>query len=99
MPLNTLLLSAAFPSGPVMWEVRPFALELVIARMELTAWAAPFQPWAPRLTCRMVCMALPSAEGMGPATAPGPTPCRTAKRRASAAALARSAGVRPDGRT
>ena len=50
MPLNTLLLSAAFPSGPVMWEVRPFAFELVIARIELTAVAAPFQPWAPRLT-------------------------------------------------
>ena len=44
MPLNTLPLSAAFPSGPVMWEVRPFAFDEIIARMEPAAVAAPFQP-------------------------------------------------------
>ena len=65
MPLKTLLLSAAFPSGPVMWEVRPFAFDAVIARMESAAFAAPFQPFLPRLTWTMVSMALPSADGSG----------------------------------
>jgi hypothetical protein len=49
-PLKTLPLSDAFPSGPVMWEARPSACELVMARMELTAFSAPVQPWLPTLT-------------------------------------------------
>ena len=40
-------------------------------------------------------MAFLSAAGSGPATCPGPTQGRRAKARASAAALARSAAVRP----
>ena len=99
MPLNTLLLSAAFPSGPVMWEVRPSAWDPVIARMESAAVAAPFQPWLPRLTETMVWMALPSADGIGPVTWPAPTPCSPAKLLASAAALARSAAVSPEARS
>ncbi len=74
MPLNTLLLSAAFPSGPVMWDARPCALDWVIARMELAACAAPFHPCVPRLTETMVWMALPSADGIGPTTWPELTP-------------------------
>ena len=98
MPLKILLLSAAFPSGPVMWDARPSAWDPVIARMEAAAVAAPFQPWLPRLTETMVCIALPSADGIGPATCPAPTPCSPAKLRASAAALARSAAVSPEAR-
>ena len=47
MPLNTLLLSAAFPSGPVMWDARPFAWDPVIARMEPAALAAGGQDNGP----------------------------------------------------
>src|SRR5262245_16427899 len=47
----------------------------------------------------MVWMALPSADGIGPCTAPAPTPWRLANARASAAALARSAVVRPEARS
>ena len=50
MPLNTLLLSAAFPSGPVMWAASPFEFEWMIARMESAVFAALFQPSLPRLT-------------------------------------------------
>src|SRR6266550_1239401 len=85
MPLNTLLLSAAFPSGPVTWEARPSAWDPVIARMEPAAVAAPFQPWLPRLTDTMVWMALPSADGIGPVTWPAPTPWSLAKLRATTA--------------
>ena len=99
VPPNTLLLSAWLPSGPVMWKVRPFAFEPAIARMESAALPAPFAPFEPRLTWRMVCRAWPSADGMGPATWPGPTPGSPAKRRTSAAALARSAAVRPEARS
>src|SRR6266496_553683 len=66
MPLNILLLSAAFPSGPVMWEVRPFASGAVIARMEPAALVAPFQPCLPKLMARMVWMALPSSTSAPP---------------------------------
>ena len=44
-------------------------------------------------------MALPSDDGIGPVTMPGTAPGTAAKLRASAAALARSAAVRPEGRT
>ena len=50
MPLNTLLLSAAFPSGPVTYEFRPLGFDAVILRMELAAVVAPVQPWLPTLT-------------------------------------------------
>ncbi len=60
--------------------------------------AALFQPWLPRLTWRMVCMAWPSADGIGPITWPGTTPWIPANCRASAAALARSAAVSPEAR-
>jgi len=66
--------------------------------MEPTGAIAPFQPCEPTLTTTMVCIALPSAEGIGPVTWPGTTPCSPANLRASAAALARSAAVRPDAR-
>src|SRR5215813_14178012 len=98
MPLNTLALSAAFPSGPVTWEARPFAPVRAIARMDATGVTVPFQPLLPTLTDTRVCIALPSAEPIGPATVPGTTPGIAANRRASAAALARSAGVIPEAR-
>ena len=44
-------------------------------------------------------MALPSADGIGPTTWPGTTPGTPANLRASAAALARSAAVRPEARS
>jgi hypothetical protein len=47
MPLKAPLESAAFPSGPVMWEVRPFALDRAIARIESAAFDALFQPPCP----------------------------------------------------
>src|SRR5262245_9742821 len=99
MPLNTSLKSAAYPSGPVTWEASPSALDWVIVRTESAVAAARFQPSLPRLTETTVCMALPSAEGTGPTTWPGPTPCSPAKLRASAAALARSAAVSPEARS
>ncbi len=98
MPLNTLLLSAAVPSGPVICETRPFAFELMIARMASAALLAPAQPCVPRSTLRMVSRAWPSVDGIGPITVPGTTWGSRANRRASAAALARSAAVRPEGR-
>ena len=55
-------------------------------------------PWLPTLTGTMVCIAVPSADPIGPATWPGSTPPSAANRRASAAALARSAAVRPEAR-
>src|SRR5215470_8922214 len=67
--------------------------------MEPAAAAAPFHPCLPRLTATMVCIALPSADGTGPTTWPGPTPCSPAKLRTSAAALARSAAVSPQARS
>src|SRR5215471_520115 len=67
--------------------------------MAPAAAAAPFHPCLPRLTATMVCIALPSADGTGPTTWPGPTPCSPAKLRASAAALARSAAVSPEARS
>src|SRR5215472_17159059 len=67
--------------------------------MEPAAVAARFHPRLPRLTATMVCIALPSADGTGPTTWPGPTPCSPAKLRASAAALARSVAVSPEARS
>src|SRR6266487_6209499 len=99
MPLNTLLKSAAYPSGPVTCEARPSAWDWVIARMELAAAAAPFHPCLPTLTATMVCIALPSADTTGPVTWSGPAPCNPANLRASAAALARSAAVSPEARS
>ena len=106
VPLNTLLVSAVIPSGPATYEVsgpvrcgvRPLAFELAIARMASAALVAP-APCGPTFTRTMVCMALPSADGMGPVTRPGPTLGSPAKLRASAAALARSAAVRPEARS
>jgi hypothetical protein len=74
MPLNTSLLSAAFPSGPVICELRPFALDAVIERIASATLGALFQPFLPRSTQRTVCMALSSAARIGPATLPGMTP-------------------------
>src|SRR5215831_9024943 len=99
MPLNTLLKSAAYPSCPVRWDVRPLGSDRVIARMELADVAAPSHPFLPRLTDTMVCIALPSDDGTGPVTWPGATPCSVANLRASAAAAARSAAVSPEARS
>ena len=44
IPLAAKLVSAALPSGPVTYEVRPFASDRVIARTESMAVAALFQP-------------------------------------------------------
>src|SRR5215510_3554374 len=98
MPLNTLLLSAAYPSGPVTWEASPFAPARVIARIESAAFAALAEPLSPVLTATRVCIALPSAEPIGATTWAGAAPLIEAKRRASAAAFARSAAVTPEGR-
>jgi hypothetical protein len=68
IPLKILALSAAFPSGPVTWAVSPFPPDRAMARMEATGATAPFQPCVPTLTATMVCIALPSADGIGPAT-------------------------------
>src|SRR5262252_7587433 len=98
MPLNTLALSAAFPKIPVTWEDMPSAPDRAIARMDATGVTVPFQPLLPTLTDTRVCIALPSADGIGPVTVPGTTPCIAANLRASAAALARSAAVIPEAR-
>src|SRR5215471_10130754 len=98
MPLNTFALSAAFPIIPVTWEARPFAPAAAIPRREATGVTVPFQPLLPTLTDTRVCIALPSAERIGPATVAGTTPGIAANRRASAAALARSAAVIPEAR-
>ena len=50
MPWKTLLLSAAFPSGPVMWAVRPLAFEWMIVRMGSAVFVALSHPSLPRLT-------------------------------------------------
>ena len=64
-PLYTFALSAAYPSGPVTWVVIPFAPARAIARVEPTGVIAPFHPCLPTLTTTVVCIALPSAEGIG----------------------------------
>jgi len=74
MPLNTVALSAAFPKIPVTWVVRPFAPARAILRIDVTGVTVPFQPLLPTLTDTRVCIALPSAERIGPATVPGTTP-------------------------
>ena len=58
-----------------------------------------FQPSGPRLTGTIICSAWPSWAAIGPVTWPWTTPATPAKRLASAAALAWSAAVRPDGRS
>src|SRR5262249_62337561 len=98
MPLNTLLLSAAYPSGPVTWEASPFAPARVIARIESAAFAALAEPFSPVLTATRVCIALPSAEPIGPTTWPGTAPCIEANRRAPAGALPPPAPGPPAGR-
>src|SRR6516165_9831183 len=99
IPPNTLLLSAEVPSGPVTWELSPFASARVIARMESAAVLALLEPFSPRLTGTMVSMALPSAAGIGPTIWPRTTPWSPANLRASAVALARSAAVTPEARS
>ncbi len=99
MPLNALAESAALPSGPAMWKARPSASVRAMTRSLVAAADAPFQPFEPRLTGTMVSIALPSADGIGPASWLRTTPCTPANMRASAAALALSAPVRPDGRS
>jgi hypothetical protein len=96
--LNSLALSAAYPSRPVTWVTMPSAPAAAAARIEPTGPIAPFQPCVPTLTGTMICIAVPSADTTGPATWPGTTPGSAANRRASAAALARSAVVSPEGR-
>ena len=57
-------------------------------------------PCVPRLTWRMVWRALPSADGIGPITWPAHDAVESRRSfRASAAALARSAAVRPEARS
>src|SRR5882757_875276 len=59
---------------------------------------ALFQPSLPRLSGTIVCSALPSADGIGPVTLPSSC-LKVPNCLASAAPLARSAAVRPDGRS
>ena len=99
MPLKALLESAAVPSGPAIWTFRPSAPDSAMARSELAAGAAAFQPDAPRLIGTMVSIALPSVEVNGPAIWPCTTPATPPKRAASATAFALSAAVTPDGRS
>ena len=99
IPLNELAESAALPSGPVICVARPFAWALAMLRSAVAAAGAPFQPFEPRLTGTIVSIALPSLAKNGPATCPCTTPATCANRPASVMALARSALVRPDGRS
>src|SRR6476661_2962135 len=98
MPLNALPESAALPSGPAMWTVRPGDPEAMFRR-ESAAGPALFQPSWPRLTGTIVSIALPSRDTNGPVTWPWTTPATPAKRLASAVALALSAAVTPAGRS
>ena len=99
MPLNELAESAALPSGPAMCTDNPPAFACAMSRSLVAAAEAPFQPFEPRLTGTMVSIALPSLAKIGPATCPGTTPVTAANWRASATAFARSALVRPEGRS
>ena len=87
------------PSGPAMCTAMPLAPAEAIARSESAAGAASFQPLLPRLTGTIVSIALPSADAIGPVTWPCRTPETVANFAASAAALALSAAVTPDGRS
>ena len=99
MPLNELAESAALPSGPAMCTDNPAAFACAMLRRLVAAAEAPFQPFDPKLTGTRVSIALPSWAKIGPVTWPGTTPFTCANRVASAAAFARSAPVRPEGRS
>src|SRR5512140_3016592 len=77
----------------------PWDPEAAMLRRASAAVPAPFQPLWPRLTWATVSIARPSRATNGPATWPWTTPATPAKRRASAAAFALSAAVRPAGRS
>ena len=68
-------------------------------RRLVAASEASFQPCEPRLTGTSVSIALPSWETIGPATCASTTPATPLNRATSAAALALSALVSPDGRS
>src|SRR5580704_7433540 len=99
IPLNELAESAALPRGPAICVARPFARALAMLRRAVTAAGAPFQPFEPRSTGTIVSIALPSLAKIGPVTCPCTTPATCANRAASVTAFARSALVRPDGRS
>src|ERR1017187_506223 len=99
IPLKDLAESAAAPSGPVMWTARPCPSAWATPRIESAAVPAEFQPFLPRLTGMTVSIAWPSLAKNGPETWPGTTPEMVVNFCASDAAFARSAAVRPDGRS
>src|SRR5712691_826770 len=99
MPLKDLAESAAVPSGPVMWTCRPCPFACATPRTASAAVPAAFQPFLPRLTGTTVWIAWPSLAKNGPDTWPRTTPEMAANLFASAAAFARSAAVRPAGRS
>src|ERR1700761_6142100 len=99
MPLNELAESAALPSGPVMYTDIPAAPARAIVRRLVAVSEALFQPCEPRLTGTSVSIAFPSWETIGPASCARTTPVTPANRARSAAALALSALVSPDGRS
>src|SRR5580693_5811562 len=99
MPLNELAESAALPSGPAMYTDIPAGPARAMFRRLVAASEALFQPWEPRLTGTSVWIAFPSWETIGPATWASTTPATPLNRATSAAALALSALVSPDGRS
>src|SRR5258708_7434985 len=99
IPLNDLAESAAVPSGPAMWTARPCAFACATPRMASAALPASFQPFLPRLTGTTVSIAWPSLAKNGPETWPRTTPEMVLNFAASDAAFARSAAVRPAGRS
>ena len=70
-----------------------------MSRRLVAAADAWFQPDEPRLTGTKVSTAFPSLDTTGPATCAATTPDTWVKRVRSAATFARSALVRPDGRS
>src|SRR5260221_2895297 len=99
IPLNDLAESAAVPSGPAMWTARPCAFACATPRMASAALPASFQPFLPRLTGTTVSIAWPSLAKNGPETWPRTTPERALQFAGSDGAFARSAAVRPGGRS
>src|ERR1039457_943238 len=99
IPLKDLAESAAVPSGPVMCTARPDPFAGATPRIASAAVPAAFQPFLPRLTGMTVSIAWPSLAKNGPETWPRTTPEMVVNFCASDAAFARSAAVRPAGRS
>src|SRR5260221_12954534 len=99
IPLNDLAESAAVPSGPAVWTARRCAFACATPRMASAARPASFQPFLPKLTGTTVSIARPSLAKNGPETWPRTTPEMVVNFAASDAAFARSAAVRPAGRS